>query len=492
MNRVLLAVTLVAFVAATGAAVAEPSLTIYNQDFAVVRETIPLVLRDGETVTDYTDITRQLEPDSVILRDPAGKRTIQVLEQNYRADPVSQELLLSLNEGETIDFLVQRGDIEDRVTGTIVRSGYVRPIRNAHGHVMTSHSQPIIEVDGKLRFGLPGVPLFPALRGDTVLKPTLHWVLRSNKAGPVDAELCYVTGGFTWDASYNLVAPPKGDSLDVVGWITMQNRTGKVFRNAQVKLMAGDVSKLQPQTRQAGYSAEMAFYSGVPSEPNVREKVFDEYHLYTVQRPTTLHANETKQVEFLRAARVKMTRFYVYNGAKIDANRYRNWDSQRIRQDENYGTQSNPKVWTMCEFENTDKNGLGVPLPQGRTRFYRRDDDNQLEFTGENIIRHTPRGETVRVYVGNAFDLVGERRRTNHSVEHSRRTLDEAFEIKLRNRKKEPVEIRVVENLYRWRKWEVTQSSDPFKKTESQSIEFRVEVKPDEERTVTYKVHYTW
>jgi hypothetical protein len=182
----------------------------------------------------------------------------------------------------------------------------------------------------------------------------------------------------------------------------------------------------------------------------------------------------------------------VYDGLKIDRQRYGNYSMENIRNQSDYGTQSNPKVWVMREFKDSEQNHLGMPLPKGRVRFYRRDSDGQLEFTGENVIDHTPKDETVRVFTGDAFDLTGERKRTSFKVNNRGDNADEAFEIKLRNHKKEPVEIRVVEHLYRWTNWEISDNSDPFVKTDSQAIEFRVQIKPDEEKTLTYKVHYSW
>lgn len=220
---------------------AEPALTIYNQNFAVVRDTVALDLKSGVSEIRFAGATAQLEPDSVILRDPAGKRALQILEQNYRNDPVSQELLLSLNEGKTIPFVRERMKdntlTRETVMGKIVRSGYVPGGRM---------EQPIIEVDGQLQFSLPGQPLFPTLGDNTILKPTLNWLLRGDKPGKFDAEVSYVTAGFTWNADYNLVAPEKGDTVDLIGWITMNNQSGKTFENAKIKLMAGDVNKIQP------------------------------------------------------------------------------------------------------------------------------------------------------------------------------------------------------------------------------------------------------
>jgi hypothetical protein len=226
--------------------------------------------------------------------------------------------------------------------------------------------------------------------------------------------------------------------------------------------------------------------------PPVTEKAFDEYHLYTLSRSTTLHDRETKQVEFVRAANVSTKQIYIYDGVKIDANRYNGWNYENIRNNAEYGTESNPKIWVMREFVNADANHLGMPLPKGRVRFYRRNDDGQIEFTGENVIDHTPRDETIRVYTGNAFDLAGERRRTDYRLDINRQRLDETFEIKLRNHKKQSVDVRVVEHLYRWITWDISVHSDPFKKTDSKTVEFPVTLAPDEEKTITYTAHYTW
>jgi hypothetical protein len=472
-------------IAATIAASAQPALTIYNQNFAVVRDTVPLDLKSGANSVRYAGATAQVEPDSVILRDPAGKHSLQILEQNYRNDPVSQELLLSLFEGKTIDFQTERlkdnTTVRELIPGKIVRSGYV-PGGEAQ--------QPIIEVNGKLQFTLPGQPLFPDLGDDTILKPAFNWLLQSDQPGKFDAEVGYVTGGFDWNASYNLVSPEKGDMVDLVGWITMNNQSGKTFENAKIKLMAGDVNKIQPPMAGAfgGMRAKAMNQAMYAMEaPAVTEKAFDEFHLYSIARPTTLHDRETKQVEFVHAEKMFAPTIYVYDGASD----YRFYGGVNWNQD--YGTSGNTKVTVMREFKNADTNQLGIALPAGKLRFYRRDDDGQLQFVGENQIDHTPRNETIRVTTGNAFDLVGERKQTNFHVDTAEKWMDETFEIKLRNRKKDgPVEIRVVEHLYRGNNWNITAKSDDFVKKDAQTIEFRVPVKPDEERTVTYTVHYSW
>jgi len=463
-------------------AFAQPSLTIYNQDFAVVRDTVPLDLKAGVNAVRYADATAQVEPDSVILRDPASKHSLQILEQNYRNDPVSRDLLLSLFEGKTIDF--QRDDLVNNsvehhiVRGKVIRSGYV-PGGQAQ--------QPIVDVDGRLQFGLPGEPLFPDLGDDTVLKPTLNWMLQSDKPGTFDAEVGYVTGGFNWNASYNLVSPEKGDDVDLVGWITMNNNSGKTFENARIKLMAGDVNKIQSYGRSRNMEMLKAMDAAAEPAPAVTEKAFDEFHLYSIARPTTLHDRETKQVEFVHAERMFAPTVYVYDGAA-------GYQYYGLNYEQSYGAETgNKKVMVMREFVNAETNHLGIALPKGKLRFYRRDADGQLQFVGENEIDHTPRNETVRVTTGNAFDLVGERKQVNFHVDTRGHTMDESFEIKLRNRKKtEPVTVRIVEHLYRWNNWEIANKSDDFKKTDAQTIEFTVPVKPDEERVVTYTVHYSW
>jgi hypothetical protein len=469
---------LTSFAAALMPAAAEPSLTIYNQGFAVVRDTVPLDLKAGITEARFSGMTAKAETDSVILRDPAGKVKFQILEQAYRNDPVSSGLMLQLNEGKSIGFEIREPNKPNRIVqGKIVRSGH-----QAGGQ----SQQPIIEVDGNLRFSLPGEPVFPALGDDTILNPTLTWTINSAEAASFDAELAYVTGGLSWQADYNIVAAEKGDMIDIVGWVTFKNQSGTGFKEAKIKLMAGDVNKVQTQPARARMKA-MAMDMSVMEEKTVTEKSFDEFHLYTIARPVTLRDQETKQVEFLRSSGVKAPKIFIYDGATMG---YGAWNYYRGEGD--YGVPTNKKVWVLREFKNSKENKLGMPLPKGRLRFYSQDDDGSLQFTGENQIDHTPKDETVRVYVGNSFDLVGERRRTDYKVDSANQWLEETFEIKVRNRKKEPVEIRVVEHLTRFDNWELKEKSADFRILNSHTIEFPVTLKPDEEKIVTYRVSYTW
>lgn len=487
---------------------AQTALTVYNQNFAVVRETVPLDLVRGVNAVTFDRATTHVEPDSVVLRDPSGKVSLRILEQSYRADTASPGLILSLFEGQEIDFRTPTpADPNRTVRGKVIRSGYTPNVAASQRYgqqfyhnqmAMGNHQQgagsPIIEIDGQLRFSLPGEPVFPSLGDDAILRPTLTWRLDSDRAAKLNAELGYITGGMSWQAAYNLISPEKGDTLDIVGWVTLDNQSGKTFADAKVKLMAGDVSKLAPDARPGPVMTAMQ-RSVDPFGPpaSVTEKAFDEFHLYSLPRPVTLRNRETKQVEFLRATGVKSQTIYIYNGAELGRNNYRGWNEESIRNNRDYGTISNPKVWVYREFKNSKDNGLGLPLPKGRTRFYRQDDaDGAIEFTGENTIDHTAENETVRIYTGDAFDIVGERRRTDYKLNGRNDELEEAFEIKLRNRKKESVEVRVTERMYRWFNWAMIENSDPYVKSDDRNVEFRVTLKPDEEKVVTYRVRYDW
>ncbi len=489
---------------ATGAVSAQTQLTIYNQNFAAVKEKRGLELAKGDNEIRVTDITAHLEPESVVLRDLRRPDSIRILEQNYESDPLSEGLLLRKSEGQVLDFEITVPQTGEKriIKGKILRSGYV-PHTSAfqrYGQQYASSQmiyanpqgggQPIVEVDGKIQFGLPGKPIFDALDPKAFLKPTLLWRLWSAEAGMHEVEFSYLTGGMRWEANYNAVAPEKGDRFDIIGWVTLENMSGKDFENASLKLMAGDVARVQPER------GDLRSYAGLAEEraagaPGVSERAFEEYHLYTLERPATVLDREVKQVEFVRASDVPAQRIYVYDGFKVDS-RYRGWDYNSIRTQPEYGTVSNPKVWVMLEFKNAEQSHLGIALPKGKVKVYRRDVDGRNEFIGEDQIDHTPKDETVRLYTGNAFDLVGERRQTNFKLDTGRRWADESFEIKVRNHKEEEVQVRVVEHMYRWIEWEITSSSMEHLKTDARTVEFRPTIGAGAEAVITYTVHYTW
>lgn len=488
------------------AGASEPTqLTVYNQNFAVVKEVRTLELGQGENEVRAADITAHLEPESVVLRELHAPDSIRILEQNYESDPLSEGLLLRKSEGKLLDFETTLPSGEKKIIkGRVLRSGYVphtaafERYGQQYAYAQMAYAnpegggQPIVEVDGKIKFGLPGQPIFDALDPKAFLKPTLLWKLWCSEAGKHDVEFSYLTGGMRWEANYNAVAPQKGDTFDIVGWVTLENMSGKDFENANVKLMAGDVARVQNGggARDSLMMSAQAVEVGGPG-PAVTERAFEEYHLYILQRPTSVLDREVKQVEFLRATNVPAHRIYVYDGFKVDP-RYRGWDFYNIRNQAEYGTLSNPKVWVMLEFQNSKQSHLGMPLPQGKVKVYRRDADARNEFIGEDQIDHTPEDETVRLYTGNAFDLVGERRQTNFKLDSNNHWLDESFEVKVRNHKKEQAEVRVVEHMYRWIQWEITAGSTDHTKVDARTIEFRPMIAAGSQATVNYTVHYTW
>lgn len=465
---------------AAASSLAGPQITIYNDGFATVKEDRTLNLTEGISEVRVSDMSRQLEPDSVMIRELAEESFgLRILEQSFVNDPLTEGLLLHQFEGKTLRFEEKRenGTIKETF-GTIIRSGYVP------GQGM--NEQPIIESEGAVRFSLPGQPVFEGIDSTAFLKPSLVWQIASKQAGECPIEVAYITGGMSWEATYNLVTPAEGsDEFDVSGWISLNNNTGKTFDDAEIKLIAGDVAKVQPPSRQRPMMAMMmeADFGGAMPE----ERSFDEFHLYTLPRPVLLRNNELKQVEFLRATGVKGNRYYVYNpmvGFRFGGG---------VVQDADYGTVADKKVGVRVEISNSETNQLGVPLPKGRMRLYRTDDkDGRREFTGESMMDHLPKNEVLKLEMGHAFDLVGERKRIDFKVDTSAQRMTETFEIKLRNRKETPVEIRVVEPLYRSANWKISNPSLAYTKIDSNTIEFRAPVPADGETVLTYTVDYWW
>lgn len=465
---------------------AGPAITVYNQNFGVVRDTVALDLPAGISEASFSGVTAQLEPESVVLRDPSGKADFSIVEQSYRGDPVDQMRLLQMFEGRTIRFQKWVGEEEVVLEGRIIRAPSVVMAKSPHGGTFQKTLEPIIEVAGELMTQLPGTPLFPSLGDDSILQPTLSWKLFSGEAAAFDAQLSYVTYGMSWKADYNLVLPESGDVMSLTGWVSIENNTGTRFEDATIKLIAGDVNKVQGNNRQDKvYAMEIAAAARAGGAPEVEAKKFDEFHMYKLPLATTLRDSETKQVEFIRAGAVPTKKIYVYNGS---GDRFYGG----LNTNQNYGQNSRPNVAIYREFKNSEANGLGAALPAGRTRFYRMDSDGQLEFTGENTIDHTPKNETIRVYLGNAFDLVGERKRMEFYRHPNRDLMRETFEIEIRNRSEETVTVQVVEPLARWSNWAIHDASHRFEKTDAQTIEFPVVVGPDGTETVRYTVEYSW
>jgi hypothetical protein len=495
-----LAFTLSAFAQQGGSA--PVALTIYNQDFAVARTTVDLDLKSGLNEITTTNVTSQLEPDSVVLRDPAGKIPFKVTEQNYDAGVIDQNSLLQKFEGKTIQFQTQ--------SFSVTSAGATQTPTVIDGRIIRAGNQPLIEVAGHLQFQLPGTPLFPASTDGLLLKPTLRWQIDSPRAAHLSAELAYITGGMSWQATYNVVAPESSstaasEQVDLIGWITMQNNSGTDFPAARIKLMAGDVAKIQ---NLRGYSANggpmyaMAMDTATAA-PAVTQQAFDDFHLYDLNRTVSLANKETKQVQFLEASATTMNRVYQYDGATLQPNYNSNCIGCHNDQP-TFGTTSNTKVNVRAEIKNSTANHLGMPLPAGRIRLYRRDSAGQMEFIGEGTINHTPADETVKVPVGSAFDVTGERKQTDFHTDQRAHTTDESFTITVKNQKTTPITVAVVEHLNRAQNWQITEQqvkpvapplndqATNYTKRDSNTIEFPITVPPAGQTTVTYSVRYTW
>jgi hypothetical protein len=472
------------------------ALTIYNQNFAVARTSINLDLHPGLNEVTTTGVTSRLEPDSVVLRDPTSKRIVHVDEQNYDAAVVNQAWLLDKYEGKTIDFQVTTPQGLQIVQGKIVRAPSQRQAEYTPDgqYIGGGPAEPLIEVNGKMQFQLPGLPLFPAATDGLLLKPTLRWQIHSDKADRFTAELAYITGGLDWEANYNVVVPNTSDvtgdeKASVIGWVTIHNQSGTEFPQANIKLMAGDVAKLQPNNR-AFADRLVTMNAAAAAPPQVTQKPFDDFHLYDLNRTVTLRDGETKQVQFIDAADVTVRRNYIYDGA-IQIQSY--YGNGSVNEQRAYGVENeNTKVSILEQFKNSESNHLGMPLPAGRVRLYRRDADGQMEFVGEDMINHTPAEETVRLSTGTAFDVNGSRRQTDFHVDIKAHIIDETFEIKITNQKQQSVNVTVVEQLYRGDNWEILNKSAEFTKRDSHTIEFPLQVPAKGETTLTYSVRYTW
>ena len=469
---------------------ASPTLTVYNAGFAVVRDTIPLVLQQGENDVLCPPVSPLLDPASVMLRDPTGKAEFRIILQKFRADALTEQAMLARFEGQTLAFQIREDGRTREVMGKIIRAGYWR---RSSGSVDQT-SDPIIEVDGRVVFSLPGTAVFPKLPEGEILKPELRWKIAAPKAAKTDAELVYLTDGLSWEADYNAVMAEDGKISQLIGWITLENDTGIRFDSSRLKLIAGNVKRNRRGLRRSEVERVIVTGSNIPTAeevapgPSIQRRTFDEYHEYTVPTPVTLADREMTQVELVRGTNITATRSFIYDGANVKVD---TGGLDYAQLDIGFGTESNSQVAITSEFKNDTGNHLGVPLPEGQVHFYRPDAEGRLQFSGDSKIDNTPQGELVRATTGYAFDLVGERRQTDYRINEEERTADESFEIKLRNHRKDPVEVRIWEHPCRWRQWEITVQSLPFKKVDQKTFEFVVSVSPNEEKKISYTIRYS-
>jgi hypothetical protein len=446
-------------------------LAVYNQNLALVRDLRTLDLSEGLNEVRFTDVAALIDPTSVHFRsitDPAG--TV-VLEQNFEYDIVGSAKLLHKYVDMEISLVTEDGQT---YVGTLLSGNEDIILQAADGQVT------MIALDKVKEF------TFPALPEGLITRPTLVWQVESALAEAQDVEVTYLTNGIGWEATYNVILADDDASLDLDGWVTLDNRSGAAYEDAKLKLIAGDIHRAPTDgyVMDKGVRYEM---EEAAAAPEVEERGFFEYHLYEVQRPVTVKDQQTKQIQFATGSQIPAEKFYVYDGSQV-----RFWGYGQPLDSPEYGTASNKKVMVMVEFENGEEQGLGIPLPRGIIRVFKKDIDGSSLLVGEDSIDHTPKDEEVRLYVGDAFDIVGERVQANFRVDYDEDWMEESFEITLRNHKEEAVEVRVVEHMFRWSEWKIIEESQEHQKLDAQTIEFRVPVDADGETVVTYTVRYEW
>jgi len=439
--------------------------------YAIVRHDRTYDIETGVHALRVTDVAALIDPTTVTFSSLDNDDT-RVLEQSFQFDLVSQEKLLQRYLGQRISVEQVRGEQLDVLEGTLLGIGGGLTL------LMDDGSVRAIRNYGNLQFS--------QLPGGLITRPTLEWLLDSPSRGPQKTRIAYETEGMTWWADYNIILDEsKGCTMDFSAWVSIINQSGAGYRNARLKLIAGDVNRAQPQQlpREVMYRMAVA-----EDNAGFAEKSFFEYHLYTLGRRTDLPDNSTKQIELLPASReVKCQKELVFAPTLVFP-----WQGHQQLEQE-YGRYGKAEINVYLLFANEEKNHLGMPIPAGRIRVNQMDDaDGSLEFIGEDVIDHTPRNEDVRVRMGNAFDVVGERSQTDYRVDMRTRNVWETFEISLRNHKSEAVDIVVLENLYRSSNWTIEDANLPFKKENSNQIRFDVKVPSEKETVIRYTAHYTW
>ena len=450
------------------------ALTVYNGGYGVVRE-IRLLEIDKDGAVQFKDVAAAIDATTVFfksLTDPAAK----LLEQNYQYDLVSADKLLRKYIDKSIEVVCAGKTYAGRL---LSYDGAQIVLKEETGGItMVQRADNVKDIRFKL------------LPEGLLTKPTLLWLVATARPGRQLVEVSYQTGGVTWHAEYVLVVNKDDTAADLTGWVSVQNNSGKTYTDAKMKFIAGDVRRVQPPVS-GQPSDRLGYLAKGMRESAMEEKAFFEYHMYTLPRPSTVADNEIKQLEMFSPVRgMKVQKLFLYN----PLGNWR-WGYGGRYQDRAYGaTAADKKVAVFIEFRNSKENQLGIPLPAGKVRVYKQDEaDKALEFIGEEQIDHTPKDEDLSLRIGNAFDIVGERKQTDFKIELGRNWMQESVEIKVRNHKKEDAVVRVKEPLYRWVNWKITETNvKEYKKLDSQTVAWDLPVKADGEVTLTYIVEYTW
>jgi hypothetical protein len=438
------------------------NITVYNSNLGLVRETRRLTLPSGRIALRFADVTAQIRPETVHLASLTAPTSLRILEQNYQYDLLNPAKLLDKFVGREITLVLRRyqnnTESFEPVQATL--------LSNNGGQVWRINGQIVINPSNIAEMRFPDLPR------NLVATPTLVWDLDNRESAAQTVEASYLTAGMNWRADYVLLVDAADAKGDLQGWVTLTNGSGATFEDARLQLVAGDVNRVSEE-RNNGLAGAM-LRKEVDSVSQFQEQGFFEYHLYTLQRPTTIRDNETKQVSLLEAAGFDVKKEFVLNGQHYYYTNYNN-PGQPIKE----------KVGVYIQFRNSQQNKLGMPLPAGTVRLYKKDDKGNQQFIGEDRIDHTPKDEDVRVKVGDAFDIVAERKQTDYKV-IARNVYEYAYEIKIRNHKDGPVTIVVNEPI--GGDWEMISSTFEAKKTAAFAAQFDVPVTKDGEATLSYRV----
>lgn len=445
--------------------------------FGVVKELRSLDLKSGLNELRFTDVAQFIDPTTVSFADLDDASGTSILEQNFQFDLANPDKILERYLDREVSVVVQKGDSTETVSGTLIS-------RN-QGQIVLKTANGVQIVNG---YG-PQVQL-GELPGGLITKPTLLWKLKAAKAGIHKVRTTYQTAGLTWRSDYNLVLNQEENKADLAAWVTLLNLSGISFKDARLKLIAGDVQRVAPQQhfRREVMAKGLAMDA---AQESFEEKPFFEYHLYTLPRRTDLASNATQQLSlFPTAAGINVEKVLVYYGLSDFAS----WGfAPSPYLDRSLGTQSNKKVDVYLRFKNEEKNHMGMPLPKGKLRVYKQDQaDGTLEFIGEDLIDHTARDQEILVKLGQSFDVSGARTQTDFSIDNSRRVMAESYKIELKNAKDQEQKVLVKENLFRWTNWEISNPSDEYKKVDSRTIHFEVKVPARASKTLSYTVKYSW
>jgi hypothetical protein len=439
------------------------NITVYNSNLGLVRETRRLTLPQGLIALRFADVTAQIRPETVHLASLTAPASLRILEQNYQYDLLNPGKLLDKFVGKEITLVMRRfqnnTETFEPVQATL--------LSNNGGQVWRINGQIVINPTNITEMRFPDLPK------NLVATPTLVWDVENREGGSQNVEASYLTAGMNWRADYVLLVNADDTKGDLQGWVTLTNASGATFEDARLQLVAGDVNRVSDQRT---YSLAGAMVrKDMSSEPQFQEQGFFEYHMYTLQRPTTIRDNETKQVSLVEAAGFEVKKEFVLNGQHYY---YTNYNSP--------GQPIIEKVGVYMQFRNSQQNKLGMPLPAGTIRLYKKDDKGNQQFIGEDKIDHTPKDEDVRVKVGDAFDIVAERKQTDYKVILSGHMYEYAYEIKFRNHKDGPVSVVVNEPI--GGDWEMVSSTFEAKKTAAFAAQFTVSVAKDGEATLAYRV----